>query len=155
STRRAAASTASPAPTPATPPPTAAPASAGSSGTRSSAPDPTPVARRGRVDNRPVGGPTDLAFMATGLLFGGLGLYVRRRNQDLQEHGQRVIGVVDSLDVDRLGDDDSVHPVLRFRTAEGRELVVRSDMSSTRFRPGDELVVVYDPDDLRFARPEA
>ncbi|MQA96850.1 MAG: DUF3592 domain-containing protein [Streptosporangiales bacterium] len=93
-----------------------------------------------------------LLFVLFGLLFCWVGLRLALAGRRLRESGVRVPGVVvrnqwSSGD----GTGGTFYPVMRFRTADGRDLEVRSEVGSNpaHVREGAQVTVVYDP-----AKPE-
>lgn len=99
----------------------------------------------------------DTAVMATtiGLLFIAVGRYAVRRERGFRRRAVRVPGVVvghETLDID----GHAPHPILRFRTLDGTDKTVGSDVGADLpyVRKGEAVVVVYDPRDPEIARPE-
>jgi hypothetical protein len=105
-----------------------------------------------------VGEHLDLFFVVAGVVFAGFGAAMWRRTRRLQRHGQRVGGIVEALRWSSSSDSSSLtaYPVLRFRTADGRDLVVESDVGANPcpVRQGQPVTVVYDPANPEVVRPE-
>ena len=90
------------------------------------------------------GHPGNLVTVAVGLLFVAIGVYTYVHMGRSLDHAREAKGVV----VEVLNESGSIrkgrtHPVVRFTTAEGREVVARSDEHHSA-RPADTVQLVYD-----------
>lgn len=92
-----------------------------------------------------------MLLFVVGLSFavaGGYGVHLNRR---LNRIGERVTGVVVGLRQKAAGTEDGTawHPVLAFRTLDGRDIqaVAGVGNGSSRFvaQPGEQVPVIYDP----------
>lgn len=86
--------------------------------------------------------------MAFGALFVGVGVLVVQQDTRAIAHSQRAEGVVIDRpwDVDKKG-DGGYRATVRFATADGREVTVRSRAKAIRplFDLGEKVTVIYDP----------
>lgn len=92
-----------------------------------------------------------LLFTLVGLLFAGIGVRTVVGSRRFRRVAQPAPGVVTDLRY-RPGRGDSsgsYHPVLRFTTADGRQVDTESmyGRSPARARAGDRVTVLYDPAD--------
>ncbi|GAA3109900.1 DUF3592 domain-containing protein [Streptosporangium carneum] len=88
-----------------------------------------------------------------GAVFTGVGIRVITVGQRLQRHGMRVPGVVVGLRWSG-GDTGVYYPTLRFQTVQGSVVETESDLGSnpSPVRPGQQVMVVYDPERPQRAR---
>jgi hypothetical protein len=86
--------------------------------------------------------------MAFGSVFGGAGAGSLYKRQWLRRHGARTSGTVIRLAKSSNPDGASYHPVVQYRTGDGRLAEARSSFGthrSTRLQPGTPVTVFYDP----------
>jgi len=92
-----------------------------------------------------------LLLVFVGLVLAAAGGYGARRGRRLTRTGERVPGTVVSLAWKQsLGSEAGgqvCHPVLAFRTLDGREIQTATGVGSSRViaRPGEQVRVIYDP----------
>ncbi|GII02144.1 DUF3592 domain-containing protein [Planobispora takensis] len=88
-----------------------------------------------------------------GALFAGVGVHAMIVGQRLRRRGVRVPGVVAGLRWSG-GDNGVYYPTLQFRTVQGFVMETESDLGSnpSPVRPGQQVMVVYDPERPRHAR---
>ncbi|WP_405773828.1 DUF3592 domain-containing protein [Streptomyces sp. NBC_00859] len=89
-----------------------------------------------------------VSVMAFGSVFCGAGAGSLYKRRWLQRHGVRTSGTVIRLAKSSNQDGTSYHPVVQYRTGEGRLEEARSSFGtgrSTRFQPGTPVTVFYDP----------
>lgn len=89
-----------------------------------------------------------LLFVAFGLLFCCVGVRVVLTGRRLRETGVRVPGIVVRNQWSSGNQSGGTyHPVMRFTTADGRDLEIRSDVGSNpaHVSEGAQVTVVYDP----------
>lgn len=95
-------------------------------------------------------------FVAVGLGFVAMGRYLIRSANRLASVGVRVPGEVIGMRVNETSEvgRSSYYPILRFRTADGREMETSSDIGTDPppAREGDHVTVIYDPAEPRTAR---
>ncbi|GAA3129883.1 DUF3592 domain-containing protein [Streptosporangium carneum] len=90
-----------------------------------------------------------------GAVFIGVGIRAITVGQRLRRHGVRVPGVVVGLRWSGSGVDTGVYcPTLRFQTVQGSVVETESDLGSnpSPVRPGQQVMVVYDPERPQRAR---
>ncbi|GIH94902.1 DUF3592 domain-containing protein [Planobispora siamensis] len=88
-----------------------------------------------------------------GAIFAGIGVRVMVVGQRLRRHGVRVPGLVVGLRWSG-GDNGVYYPTLQFQTVQGFVMETESDLGSnpSPVRPGQQVMVVYDPERPRHAR---
>jgi hypothetical protein len=88
------------------------------------------------------------------VVFVGFGVWSMRQGRAFAATAVRVGGLVVGFVMDHSADISTRHPVLRFRTVEGREVETTSSIShnSGNLRSGMQVPVLYDPSDPRKAR---
>ncbi|NDZ83131.1 DUF3592 domain-containing protein [Streptomyces sp. SID10853] len=88
-----------------------------------------------------------ISVMAFGLLFGAVGGTVLFKTHWLRRRGARACGTVVRLARSSGEGGTSYHPVVQYRTGNGRTMEVRSSLgrSRTSLRPGTPVTVLYDP----------
>ena len=92
-----------------------------------------------------------LLLVFVGLVLAAGGGYGARQGRRLTRTGQRVPGTVVSLawkhSSGSEGGSQVCHPVLAFRTLDGREIQTATGVGSSRViaQPGEEVPVIYDP----------
>ncbi len=88
-----------------------------------------------------------------GAVFAGVGVRVMTVGQRLRRHGMRVPGVVVGLRRSS-GDGGVYYPTLQFQTVQGFVMETESDLGSnpSPVRPGQQVMVVYDPERPQRAR---
>jgi Protein of unknown function (DUF3592) len=88
-----------------------------------------------------------------GAVFVGTAVRVMTVGQRLRRHGVRVPGVVVGLRRSSHG-RGPYYPMLRFQTMQGSVLETQSDLGSnpSPVRPGQQVMVVYDPERPQRAR---
>jgi hypothetical protein len=92
-----------------------------------------------------------LLLVFVGLVLAAAGGYGARRNRRLTRTGQRVPGTVVSLawkqSIGSEAGGQVCHPVLAFRTLDGREVQTATGVGSSRViaQPGEQVRVIYDP----------
>ncbi|MFE2374061.1 DUF3592 domain-containing protein [Streptomyces sp. NPDC059398] len=89
-----------------------------------------------------------ISIMAFGLLFGAVGGTILFRTRWLRRHGARACGTVVRLARSSGESGTSYHPVVRYRTGNGRPMEVRSSLGKSRrtsLRPGTPVTILYDP----------
>ena len=88
-----------------------------------------------------------------GAVFAVIGVRVMTVGQRLRRHGMRVPGVVVGLRRSS-GDSGVYYPTLRFQTVQGSVMETESDLGSnpSPVRPGQQVMVVYDPERPQRAR---
>ncbi|MQA96846.1 MAG: DUF3592 domain-containing protein [Streptosporangiales bacterium] len=95
-------------------------------------------------------------FVLVGLGFVAMGRYLIRSANRLARVGVRVPGEVVGMRVNETSEvgRGSYYPVLRFATADGRDVETASDIGTdpAPAREGDRVTVVYDPAEPRTAR---
>ncbi|MEU0479336.1 DUF3592 domain-containing protein [Streptosporangium sp. NPDC006013] len=91
-----------------------------------------------------------------GAVFAGIGARVLTVGQRLRRHGVRVPGVVVGLRWSSSNGNDSgvYYPTLQFQTVQGPVVETESDLGSnpSPVRPGQQVMVVYDPERPQRAR---
>jgi hypothetical protein len=92
-------------------------------------------------------------FVLAGIGFVAFGAQVIRTGRRLRRYGRHVPGTVVRVRWQRnqQGGGGLFYPTFRFRTADGREIVIESDLGANPApaREGQQVGVVYDP-----ARPQ-
>jgi hypothetical protein len=98
---------------------------------------------------------TAVTATTIGLLFIAIGRYTVRRERGFRRHAVRVPGVVVGHETTDIH-GHAPHPILQFRTLDGTDKTVRSDVGTDlpHVRKGEAVVVMYDPRDPEIARPE-
>jgi hypothetical protein len=90
-----------------------------------------------------------LLLVFIGLVLAAAGGYGVRQDRRLTRTGQRVPGTVVSLAWKQSIDSEALacHPVLAFRTLDGREIQTATGVGSSRViaQPGEQVRVIYDP----------
>lgn len=87
-------------------------------------------------------------FLLSGLVFMAAGIYGFFRNLRLARNGLRADAEVVDLRARGGGEDGPVYyPIVRFRTADGQEVVAQTGGGSSPppARPGDRVQVLYQP----------
>ncbi|MET8047383.1 DUF3592 domain-containing protein [Streptosporangium sp. NPDC005286] len=91
-----------------------------------------------------------------GAVFAGIGVRVLTVGQRLRRHGVRVPGIVVGLRWSSSNGNDSgvYYPTLQFQTVQGSVVETESDLGSNPppARPGQQVMVVYDPERPQRAR---
>jgi hypothetical protein len=97
-----------------------------------------------------------LFLLVFGLVFAGVGLVFVRRTRRLKRMGHRVPGQVERVNWNAGNSGLIGYPVLLFRTVDGRDLRVESDvgLKPCPVREGQPVTVVYDPAKPEIARAE-
>ncbi|MER5622020.1 DUF3592 domain-containing protein [Streptosporangium sp. NPDC002544] len=92
--------------------------------------------------------------IAFGAVFAGVGIRVMTVGQRLRRHGVRVPGVVVGLRWSSSGDNGVYYPTLQFQTVQGSVVETESDLGSnpSPVRPGQQVMVLYDPERPQRAR---
>ncbi|MGH3657447.1 MAG: DUF3592 domain-containing protein [Micromonosporaceae bacterium] len=99
-----------------------------------------------------------LLFVAFGLVFSWFGLRIALSGRRLRETGVRVPGVVVRLrwssSTSSSGPSGQYYPLMRFRTVDGQDIEVESDIGTNPApaREGAQVTVIYDPANPRRAR---
>ncbi|MGW0590643.1 DUF3592 domain-containing protein [Streptosporangium sp. NPDC002607] len=91
--------------------------------------------------------------IVVGAVFVGAGIRVMTVGQRLRRHGVRVPGVVVGLRRSS-GGNRLYYPTLQFQTVQGSVVEAASDLGSNppQVRPGQQVMVVYDPERPQRAR---
>ena len=88
--------------------------------------------------------PANLVTVAVGLLFVAIGIYIYVHTGRFLEHARETQAVVvEVLSESAAMRKGRMHPVVRFTTVDGAEVVVRYD-AHHNVRPADTLQIVYD-----------
>jgi Protein of unknown function (DUF3592) len=109
------------------------------------------MAKSGRRRRRRDWVPLVCLALGVGLLLASAATFVHTKR--FMAGAEHATGTVIDLSEDFSSDDETVHPVVRFTTAEGRTVDFRSSTgSSSPPDVGDRVDVLYDPDDPQDAK---
>ena len=101
--------------------------------------------------------PGNLATVAVGLLFVAMGIYTYVHMGRFLDHAREAKAVVIEVTMESAATRTGrTHPVVRFTTVDGKEVVARSD-EHHKARPADTVQVVYDarnPQDIEITTLE-
>ena len=86
----------------------------------------------------------NLATVAVGLLFVGVGIYGYFYMGRFLDHAQQTRAVVIEVVKESATPKGRTHPVVRFTTSAGAEVVVHSD-EHHNVKPADTVQLLYDP----------
>ena len=95
--------------------------------------------------------------VASGLLFGGIGVGLLVKTRRFLSRAVRVPGMVTGLRGSASGNGRSYFPRLTFRTHEGQEVHTESRFSQNPppAQPGQSVTILYDPRDPNRARVDS
>jgi Protein of unknown function (DUF3592) len=88
--------------------------------------------------------PENLITIFLGLCFIVTGLYAYRYMGHFLNTAREASGVVVEVRYESANKKGRMHPLVRFTTADGREIVAHSD-EHHNVRPGDTVRLIYDP----------
>jgi hypothetical protein len=88
--------------------------------------------------------PGNLITVAVGLCFIASGVYGYHHMSRFLDTAEETSAVVVEVAYESVNKKGRMHPVVRFTTADGREVVVRSD-EHHNVQPGDRVQLLYDP----------